>query len=402
MNSKSLSAFTLVLFLAVALMATACGTLEIDTEPTAALIDAEAIAPAETPAAAPTQIAQPTPAELVEETGPAADAPVASAETGEAAAEPQAEIQRYDNTGYGFSLNYPSGWSLSEVNDADFAGPGSRSIQLNQGTVKLIIGYRRAGEQTPIGGSGAPAGDFESRGTIQVAGQDVEREVIVYEGKDKAVMYGQPGTPIAAGGLEFALRLDDFAQVDYGAIELSQEIQAGADFIASSLAIIEVEGAGDSETTAAADYDYAGWQSYSNETVGYMLMIPDQVDVMGANRDAAVEFVGPIVGDDHWPWFTVQHFDSEFFRPPAGTDVRQWIADSDSPYKDGAQETTIGGLPAVRLQIAASQQAYGMDEYYVIAGEQLYKITILHTGGLQDWDLYEQFLASITFSAGSA
>ena len=43
-----------------------------------------------------------------------------------------------------------------------------------------------------------------------------------------------------------------------------------------------------------------------------------------------------------------------------------------------------------------------MDEYYVIAGDQLFKITILHTGGLQDWDLYEQFLASITFLDGAA
>ena len=88
-----------------------------------------------------------------------------------------------------------------------------------------------------------------------------------------------------------------------------------AAMIVSSLTIIEAEGDAD-KTTSAANYDYTGWQSYANETLGYSLMYPGQADVMGADRDKSVEFVGPIVGDDHWPWFSIQHFDSEFFRPP--------------------------------------------------------------------------------------
>lgn len=406
MNNKKAYALTLVFFLAVAFLVSACGTLQIDTEPAATepvagQVAAEASAPVETPAVAPTQIAQATPAQPVEEMEPAADAPVVSDETGEATSEQPAGIQGYTNTEYGFSLNYPSTWTAEEVNDVDFVGPGSRSVQLSQGTVTLVIGYRRSGEEVALSGSGAPGGEFEVRGTTRMLGQDVDRYVIVYEGKDKVVMYGEPGSgPLSLGGLEFSARLNEFTP-DYDSVELSQTIQDEADMILSSLAIIEVEGC-DAETTAAADYDYAGWQSYTNETVGYTLMVPGQADIMGANRDGAVEFVGPIVGDEHWPWFTVQHFDSEFFRPPAGTDVQQWIADSNIPYKDEAQETTIGGLPAVHLQVAASPQAYGMDEYYVIAGEQLYKITIMHAGGLQDWDLYEQFLTSINFLDSSA
>ena len=129
------------------------------------------------------------------------------------------------------------------MNGEAFNGPGSRSVQLSQGTVRLIIGYRRASEETMIMGSGAPAGEFEFRGTTQIFGQDVERYVIVYEGKDKVVMYGQPGPPlISAGGLEFAPRLDDFAQVDYGEIELPQSVQDEADMILGRLVINEAEG----------------------------------------------------------------------------------------------------------------------------------------------------------------
>jgi hypothetical protein len=396
-------ALIIVFGLLIALLSSACGTLQIDTEPTVGPVD-ETSTQAESAAAVTNQSVQPTPTAMVEveiSTGATTD----SAGADQEASVPAAEIQQYTNVDYGFSLSYPADWSVAEANDVDFVGPGSRSVQLSQGTVRLVIGYRRAGETVVISGSGAPAGEFEARGAIQAAGQAVERMVIVYEGKDKVVMYSQvdglPGMPIATGGLEFTFRLGDFAQVDYGAIELSQSVQEDADFILSSLAIIEVESSGDEAVASAAEYEYSGWQTYTNETVGYTLMAPGQADVMGADRDQAVEFVGPIVGDDHWPWFMVQHFDSAFFRPPAGTSVGQWIADSNIPYKDEAQEMILGGLPAVRLQVAPSQQAYGMDEYYVIAGDQLFKITILHTGGLQDWGLYEQFLASITFTAGN-
>lgn len=60
---------------------------------------------------------------------------------------------------------------------------------------------------------------------------------------------------------------------------------------------------------------------------------------------------------------------------------------------------TIDGLPTVHFTFEASQKAPGRDEYYVIHGNQLFRITILHQGGLQDWTLYEQFLQSITFAS---
>jgi hypothetical protein len=383
-----------VLGLAIAFLASGCGTLTIETDPDP--VEAQVDMTPSAPALSEPDVVEPTPTLTTEEVDEAVTETIvskASEITEEATDAPLAELQEYTNTEYGFSLNYPTNWSLAEVNDEDFVGPGSRSVQLSQGTVILVIGYRRAGEQAPIGGSGTSAGEFEIRGTVQVAGQEVERSVIVYEGKDKAVMYdqsgvqsdGQPGAPIATGGLEFAPRMNDFAQIDYGQIELSKAVQEDADMIVSSLTIIEAEGDAD-KTTSAANYDYTGWQSYANETLGYSLMYPGQADVMGADRDKSVEFVGPIVGDDHWPWFSIQHF------------VRQWLADSYIPYAPLDEEMTIGGLPAVHYAVEATPQAYGRDEYYVIDGDHLFQITLLHAGGNEDWSLYEQFLDSITFA----
>lgn len=158
----------------------------------------------------------------------------------EAAATPTTgDMLTYNNDAYGFSLSYPATWTLAEVNDSDFVGSGSRSVQLTQGTVTLVIGYRRIGEDMAIMGSGAPAGDLEARGTIPVMNQDVTRYVLVYGGKDKVVFYysGEPGTLVAAGGVEFAPRLDDFAPVAYESLELPPALQAEADRIVSSISV---------------------------------------------------------------------------------------------------------------------------------------------------------------------
>jgi hypothetical protein len=185
-------------------------------------------------------------------------------------------LNTYTNPEYGFTLHYPAAWTVEEVNDDAFVGPGSRSVQLSQGTVKLVIGYRRAGEEAAIGGSGAPGGEFDILGTVNIVGQDVERYVIVYEGKDKVVMYGQPGPPpLSAGGLEFALRMDDF-NPDYDSVELSQTVQDEADMIVSSLAIIEAEGVSESEIGEFSEITRLDetWFNYTNNQLGFSINFP--------------------------------------------------------------------------------------------------------------------------------
>lgn len=219
------------LLILVILIPSACGTLQVESEPAVALIE---------PAATITEMPLPTPVQVTEEAQ--ATEPSVKATNTPVEVEATAELLTYTNPEYGFTLNYPPTWTVAEVNDEAFVAPGSRSVQLSQGTVMLVIGYRRSGEETMVMGSGAPAGEFEVRGSTHFIDKDVERHVLVFEGKDKAVFYGQPGAIIAAGGLEFAPRLDAFAQVDYQDIELSQSVQDEADMILSSLVIIEVGG----------------------------------------------------------------------------------------------------------------------------------------------------------------
>jgi hypothetical protein len=57
----------------------------------------------------------------------------------------------------------------------------------------------------------------------------------------------------------------------------------------------------------------------------------------------------------------------------------------------------IAGPPAIRLTHETGPGWYAFDEYYFIKGDHLFRISMLHTDGQQDWDLYKKFLQSFTF-----
>ena len=157
------------------------------------------------------------------------------------------------------------------------------------------------------------------------------------------------------------------------------------------------EGPGAVATVAVAPDPYAGWETYSNAAFGYTLRYPGDCEVMGGDLDESVQFVGPLLGNEHWPWFFVDHYESDFFHPPAGTDLLQWLVDHNVAYDELAPETQVAGLDAVHLVTEASPQAYGADDYFFAKDGQLFHIQILHAGGQQDWELYDLFLQGFAF-----
>jgi hypothetical protein len=144
----------------------------------------------------------------------------------------------------------------------------------------------------------------------------------------------------------------------------------------------------------APEAGYEGWKPYLNEQFGYALWYPGDCTVMGAEPDKSVEFLGPLVDDEHWPVLTVAHPNLDFYRPPAGADVIQWFADWSMTYNEVVE---IAGLPAIHRVHTGSPQSYAHDEYYFIRGDQLFSIVIIHAGRRQDWELYDKFLQGFTF-----
>jgi hypothetical protein len=324
---------------------------------------------------------------------------LASFAVGSTQGSPVAGLNDYTNSEYGFTLHYPAGWTAEEVNDVDFVGPGSRSVQLSQGTVTLVIGYRRAGEEVALSGSGAPGGEFEVRGTTKLLGRDVERYVIVYEGKDKVVMYGQPGSgPHALGGLEFSASLNDFTP-DYEGVELSQTVQDEANMILSSLAIIEAEGESDSGNAGDA---YAGWRPYTNEFLGYSLMVPGAAEVVSLDPSQRVFFNGSEVDGVPQFQFGVEHYDTDSTEE---ADFMQSLVENHRAFLESIGETTVGqveelvvaGEPTIKLRFPAINESDPRDDYFFSHNGKVFTISITHIGGVEIEDLNELFLQSFAF-----
>ena len=156
---------------------------------------------------------------------------------------------------------------------------------------------------------------------------------------------------------------------------------------------IQVERIEASREPFAADA-YEGWVGYFNYQFGYGFLYPADLTVL-EDQDGNVNISGPLVDNERWPCLAVSSYESDFYRPPAGTDVREWVMSNVFSY-DEMSETEIAGLPTTRITTYESPMAYGYDEYYFIKGDRLYRIIIVHCGQ-EDWDLYNSFLAGFNF-----
>ena len=80
-----------------------------------------------------------------------------------------------------------------------------------------------------------PAGDFIARGSVLCLGREISRDVLVYEGKDKLILYNY-SSAIPWGELVFGLILEDMRS-DYETVNLPEDVQRQIDGVVTSLAL---------------------------------------------------------------------------------------------------------------------------------------------------------------------
>jgi hypothetical protein len=134
----------------------------------------------------------------------------------------------YLHSVYRFLFAVPPGWSLSQV--------GTNFIQLNApfpSEARFTIGVRWADEDAQIQRTGVPEGDLVLSGMIPFWGDVISKSILVYEGKDKAVLYNN-GTEMRVWDKVFTLSLGDFG-LNYAAVDLTRFIDT-ADAIVGSIA----------------------------------------------------------------------------------------------------------------------------------------------------------------------
>lgn len=141
----------------------------------------------------------------------------------------QEEWFKYENDVYGFLFAYPTGWTPIELSKRV-------AITYQGSSISLRIWVKRVTEDTEIVRSGVPAGDLIMRGTVTFLGQELTKNVLVYQGKDKAVLYNNAGE-VQVGDLVFAISLES-NRSDYESIVIPEDIQEQADKILESFELI--------------------------------------------------------------------------------------------------------------------------------------------------------------------
>lgn len=142
-----------------------------------------------------------------------------------------------------------------------------------------------------------------------------------------------------------------------------------------------------------------GWTTWHDDALGFSFQYPADASLV-PNDDplAGLSVVGPLVGDDHWPMFYVNHpTDREEYRPPEGADLAQWLTEHSLLGGRRLPDVRIAGLTAIHTRQEASPQSYAFDSYYFARSGQLCGVIIQHTADREDWSVYTRFLDSIQF-----
>jgi hypothetical protein len=192
---------------------------------------------------------EPTPAEVIDifsphcDQRPRTDLPTQPhPETGEA-------WYLYANEAYGFSFIFPPEWELVEEQNA---------LCLNyrpKPDIKFLIGFKWLDEQNvSIVRTGVVAGELVTTGELNFLGRAINRNVLHYEGKDRAILYDN-AAHIRANELLFTLSVDDYS-IPYEAVELTAEVMQAADAIVESFTLTE--------------------RLYVNETYGFSFVLPPE------------------------------------------------------------------------------------------------------------------------------
>jgi hypothetical protein len=172
------------------------------------------------------------------------------------------DLITYVNDAYQLAFIYPSTWELEEIPSREEAsrGPSANAVHLTRDTLRLVIQFKHPQEETLFWPGGRPAGDIVDGDTVTVMGQDVVKEMLVYESKVKSMFLSA-----AFEDLELYVQLDGGvdAEVAYEDLEISESVQTEMDAILGSLT-----------RTGDPTLSSADTLSYTNDAYGFSFQHP--------------------------------------------------------------------------------------------------------------------------------
>ena len=142
-----------------------------------------------------------------------------------------------------------------------------------------------------------------------------------------------------------------------------------------------------------------GCYIYRNERLSYSLHIPQDSQVTSVGDPGqTISLIGPLSNDEHWPMIYVNHPSIEPYITGTDKDLETILAENNLLIEERKEDRVIAGETAIHLHHPRSPQSYASDTFFFIHNDQLFSIVFLHTADKEDWDLYNHFLNSISFS----
>ena len=179
----------------------------------------------------------------------------------------------YRNESYNISFNFPSDWNLSEISidPTEVKGaPSSQVVELRAGAYKIRIHMKHKDDLTVLGG-GLAAVEILKDGTVEVLGQSIDRNILVYENNIKSVWYN-----LQDGDSDFYIRIEAIDQSDYDKIDITNTIISELEEVLISFAQLNEASVTDVQTSSppeiSAGINVDGW-------VGVIISTPDQPQI---------------------------------------------------------------------------------------------------------------------------
>lgn len=212
---------TAFITLIIIVISTSCQTTETDVTVSLPTLSSLPLSSTPKSTTAPQVVSTAPPSSLPPYTSPLTD----TAESITTVVAVQEEWHKFEDSVYGFSFTYPTDWTPIEL-------PNRVVVTYQGSSISLRIWFKQVTEDTEILRSGAPAGDLVMKGTVTFLGQGLVKNILVYQGKDKAVFYNNAGE-VQVGDFVFAISLES-NRFDYESIVIPEAIQEQAEQILES------------------------------------------------------------------------------------------------------------------------------------------------------------------------
>lgn len=167
----------------------------------------------------------------------------------------------------------------------------------------------------------------------------------------------------------------------------------------------------ESPTPTSSPDQTASWKTYVNNKYHYSFKYPPDYKVGPCTKKPCSPFLLEEKGEDRvliegdisnkgWPYIDITHLDTPFYNPPPETDLITWLKQK-SPNKElvpAKNNFILDSIPAVKVHVPGSSQAYSMDEIYFFKDQKLLKITMLDVDSIPAKEFYGAFLLTLRFS----